>query len=159
MITATDTSILFDVLIPGARNAEQSERLLCEAVRTGALIINEAVYAELAAQFPNASALDDFLARGHITLRSSSPEALYQAGRAWRQYTERRRRAVECPGCGNPHALSCATCGQDLSLRQHVLSDFLIGAHALVHADRLLSRDRGYYATYFPRLAVHCGRT
>ncbi len=58
MITALDTNILLDLLIPGAPHVPDSERAILEAAAAGAVIISEPVYAELAARFATRSDLD-----------------------------------------------------------------------------------------------------
>jgi predicted nucleic acid-binding protein len=47
MISAVDTNILLDVLIPEARAMETSQQLLDASLRQGSLVIGEVVYAEL----------------------------------------------------------------------------------------------------------------
>jgi len=153
MITAVDTNILFDVLIPDAPHGDQSERALAEALRAGAVVISDPVYAELAVHFPEQDKLDRFLADTGLRLEASKADALHRAGRAWSEYV-RRRPALACPQCGATQDLHCDKCGASVQPRQHVVADFIIGAHALTQADRLLTRDRGYYATYFPELKL-----
>jgi predicted nucleic acid-binding protein len=154
MITAVDTNIILDILIPGAPHADSSKALLDDIYAQGALIISEVVYAELAARFPSQEKLDEFLQDISVGLEQSQQEALYLASEAWRVYNSRRRQGLQCTDCGRIQVAVCPQCGKSTQPRQHILSDFLIGGHALKHADRLLTRDRGYYRTYFPSLSL-----
>ena len=155
MITALDSNVLLDLLIPGAPFGAQAERALTLVSRQGGLVVCEAVYAELAAQFPSCELLDQFLADSGLQLEPSGREALCAAGARWAGYARRHPRVFLCPRCGISVDLAiCPSCLVPVTFRQHILADFVIGAHALNHADRLLTRDRGYYATYFPELAL-----
>lgn len=100
MITAVDTNVLLDILIPNARYARASKRMLEEALAQGALVISEVVHAELASQFPTMQELERFLADTQIRLVNSSPEALQRAGEAWKAYAKARGARLRCPSCG-----------------------------------------------------------
>ena len=154
MIFAVDTNILADLLLSGTPHRDESQQRLAEARRQGDLIVCEAVYAEIAPFHDTVGEVDAFLADSGIALQRSSPEALLRAGRAWRAYSRRRPRLPACSRCGTTREVRCENCGAELQYRQHTIADFLIGGHAVTHADRLLTRDSRTYQRYFPELAL-----
>lgn len=154
MTTAVDTNILIDLLFPSSTHRESSRLRLSQASWAGGLIIGEVVFAELAGYFGDEERLRVFLNSVGVQTEPSSSAALVSAGLAWLEYTRRRRLAVVCPDCGAQQDVRCSSCGRELRPRQHLVADLMIGAHALHHADRLLTRDRGFYATYFPDLTL-----
>jgi len=130
MRTAVDTSVLLDVVLDAPRFADRSEAALRAAAAAGALTICECVLAEIRPAFRPAE-VEEFLSDWAIEFVPSTRESCLLAGEMFGTYLRRRR----------------ATAGR-------VLPDFLIGAHALLTADRLLARDRGYYRDYFTRLTL-----
>jgi predicted nucleic acid-binding protein len=154
MITAIDTTVVIDVVSSDPVYGEASEAALVAAASQGDIIYGEIVYAELTANFPNTSELILLLRQLGAEFLPSSPAALDRAGSAWAVYSRTRRPGFDCSVCGRRQQPSCVSCGALLSSRQHMIADFLIGGHALYHADKLLTRDRGYFRRYFPDLRV-----
>ena len=130
MITFVDTNVLLDVFLPDPEWGSKSKENLEIAFNQGALIVNEIIYAELSPQFPDKQMLDDALRQLSIRIVSLDLEVAYHAGKKWQQYRK--------------------TGGK----RNRVLADFLIGAHAAMRSEKLLTRDRGFYKAYFKELDI-----
>ena len=128
MSTAVDTSLLLDLFQPGAPHQAESQAKLRAAQADGPLITCDVVYAELVPGFPTRSDLDAALREINVEVSPIDTDIAWEAGRRWMRY----RRA------GGP--------------RTRIIADFLLGAHALATADAFLTRDQGFYRTYFPDL-------
>jgi predicted nucleic acid-binding protein len=123
--TVVDSGVLLDVFTEDERWLEWSEGRLREAARRGALILNAGVLAEVAPRFSSVEALQDALPS--IAIVEEIPVAAsFLAGHAHARYR------------------------QAGGVREAILPDFLIGAHAGVTGRPLLTRDRRRIATYLP---------
>ena len=154
MITAIDTNVLLDVLIDDPEFGEKSKKHLEMQGNSGSCIISPVVYSEMLAFFlkkhdPKTafSKAEEFLEDMGIQILDFDKEDLALSAQAWQKFSELKQ--IICPKCGTTNSFSCRKCNSQILWRNHIITDFLIGAHAQNHADIFLTRDRGYYKKYF----------
>jgi len=134
MRTAIDTNVI-SALWSGEPASQGMAALLGRAKNEGGLVVSAPVYAELLA-YPGATLtfVRQFLERTQAMTDFLLEEAVWQAaGAAYAAYAQRRRGSKEA----SPKRL---------------LVDFIVGAHATLKADRLLTLDAARYKSAFPRL-------
>jgi len=138
--TAIDSNVL-SALWSNESVASNAEESLSRAQSEGGLVVSAPVYAEILAHPKiTESLLNDFLADTSIEVDFELGRDVWlDAGRRFALYAKRRRRVTH----DNPKRL---------------LADFIIGSHALIQADRLMTLDTRRYERDFPelkRISVH----
>ena len=130
MITAVDSSVLLDVILDDPTFREGSLRALKRCREAGALLVCPVVWAEVRAALRDPGRIEALLSGTGIGFDPFDQPCAELAGDLWREYQRRGGR------------------------REHLIPDFLVGAHAQTRRARLLARDRGFFRRYFRRLEV-----
>ena len=127
---AIDSSVLVDVLVADPRFAPASEASLGEALSLGDVVICDAVVAELHTLLAGSETTMESLSTLGIRYLATSEQASVRAGHMQRRFRDRGGR------------------------RDRVVADFLIGAHAMLQCDALVTRDADFFRDYFKGLKV-----
>ena len=133
MATLVDTNVLLDILCADPVWADWSQAALKAQILLAPVVINPVICAEISPAFRHDWAALDHWLRPDAFLREGLPfEASVPAARAFDLYRKRG------------------------GVKQGVLADFLIGAHAEWSGHTLLTRDMNRYRTYFPSVPLIC---
>lgn len=136
MRSAVDTNMISAIWTQQPNHIE-AKTILGKALDSGGLVISGIVYAELLAHpRMDSRTLEGFLFQTRIEVDDAMSRAIWrEAGDRFRRYADRRKKAG-----ANPH--------------RRLVADFVIGAHALLNADRLITFNGADFRLDFPELAI-----
>lgn len=132
---AVDTSVLVD-LLGEDRHADAATDCLRAAMSQGPVVVCEVVLSEVVAGFGRSAQLMETIDEMGLGYSALEMRSAVRAGEMQRRYNERAKAAGR-------RAISPRT-----------VPDFLIGAHALLQCQGLITRDGGFFRDYFKGLKV-----
>lgn len=130
MITAVDSSVILDILTAAPIHLTASLAKFKQCAMEGKMIVCPIVWGEVRPALPSDQTMEQTMEKMGLIFEDFGVAVASRAGVLWRSY----RRAK--------------------GKRDRLVADFLIGAHAEIRADRLLTRDRGFYRTSFRNLTI-----
>jgi predicted nucleic acid-binding protein len=129
-VIATDSSVLVDLLSGDGDPSDAAAMAIRQALHAGPVVLCEVALAELCTSLKGGADVLQHLEEAGITYNAMEPKAALRAGEMQRRYRQRG---------GN---------------RSRTVADFLIGAHAMMQCDALITLDDGFYRDYFKGLKV-----
>lgn len=130
MITAADSSVLLDIFGASARYGPASAQAMKRVTSEGQVVACPIVWSEISTSFTDEKSMTAALDAIPVAFSEIDRASAFVAGVLWKKYRQKG------------------------GARTRMLADFLIGAHALERCDRLLTRDAGFFRTYFKQLQV-----
>ena len=127
---AIDSSVIIDLLADDPATAGGAEASLRQSLNIGPVVVCDVVLAEITTALRDgAEALGvlEEMGIGYATIESKSA---VRAGEMQRRYRQRGGR------------------------RDRTVPDFLVGAHALLQCNALITRDGGFFRDYFKGLKI-----
>jgi hypothetical protein len=127
---AIDSSVLIDLLAGDHAAAEGAEASLRECLSAGPVAVCDVVLAEVTTALRDGAEVLGVLEEMGIRFHATEGKAAVRAGEMQRRYRQRGGK------------------------RQRTVPDFLVGAHALLQCNALITRDAGFFRDYFKGLKV-----
>ena len=126
---AVDSSALIELLGNGPQTAASADALR-DALHQGPVVLCDVVLAEVCTALKHGSDVLQFLEDAGLVYLAIEAKAALRAGEMQRRYRQRGGR------------------------RDRTIPDFLVGAHALLQCDGLITFDAGFFRDYFKGLKV-----
>jgi len=129
-IILLDTCVVTDLADPNSDWFEWAASTLESLDANHRFIINPIIYAECSVGYETIEELESVFNALDLKIQNIPKEALFLSGKAYLKYRK------------------------NSGTKSNVLPDFFIGAHAAVEKFKLMTRDKGRFATYFPSVEL-----